>query len=170
MPSTGTYTFSAWFKYYSSTGANNGATVYISGYGGGDTAVALDKSIVGKWQRVSHTINVTDTSLRYYIISYGGNSSVDRSTWEVTMPQIEKKDYATPFVIGTRPGGVRDLTDYNYFGTMTESTSPRWTNDSVNGFGSFKFNGSSQRIDVPGLIIRAQRSKSYAAWIKLDPS
>ena len=99
---TGTYTFSAFFKYRGGTSNNNGATVYISGWGGSDAATGLDKSKVNEWQRVTKTINVTDVSLTFYIISYGGSSSTDKSSWDVTMPQIEKLSDESPFVNGSR--------------------------------------------------------------------
>ena len=102
LPSTGTYTFSAWFRYRGGTSNNNGATVYISGWGGSDTQTTIDKSKVGEWQRISRTINVTDVTLSFYLISYGGSQSSDTSSWDVTMPQIEKLSDATPFVNGSR--------------------------------------------------------------------
>ena len=102
LPSTGTYTFSGWFRYRGGTSNNNGATVYISSYGGSDTATALDKTKVGEWQRVTKTVNVTDVTVTFYIISYGGSQSSDTSSWDVTMPQIEKLSDETPFVNGSR--------------------------------------------------------------------
>jgi hypothetical protein len=107
LPSTGTYTFSAWFKYNEGSANNNGATVYIYNYGGGDTAATLNKSLVGVWQRVSHTINVTSlTNVHMFLISYGGVDSgtinPDYSSWEVTMPQVELNSHPTQFVNGTR--------------------------------------------------------------------
>ena len=107
LSNTGTYTFSAWFRYNGGSSNNNGATVYISNYGGGDTVVGLDKSLIGVWQRVSHTISVSSPSnVYFYLISYGGVDSgtgnPDYSSWEVTMPQIELNSHATPFINGTR--------------------------------------------------------------------
>ena len=107
LVNTGYHTFSAWFKYNGGSAANNGATVYISNYGGGDTLAALDKNLIGVWQRVSFTVNVTSPSnVYFYLISYGGTDngtgSPDFSSWEVTMPQIELNSHATPFVNGTR--------------------------------------------------------------------
>lgn len=106
IPAAGTYTFSARFRYFGGSANNNGAQVYISGYGGGDTAVGIDKSKVGVWQNISITINCTNTSFLFYIISYGGTDNgtgnPDFSSWEVTMPQAEAGTFATPFVNGTR--------------------------------------------------------------------
>lgn len=120
LVNTGTYTFSAWIRYLNGSTSNNGATVYISNYGGGDTATAINKSIIGKWQRISKTVNVTSPgNVLFYLISYGGvdngTGNPDFSSWEVTMPQIESKSYMTPFVNGTRGttvdtgGGLIDL-------------------------------------------------------------
>ena len=48
LVNTGTYTFSARFRYWTGAAANNGATVYITNYAGGgdDIATTLDKNIV----------------------------------------------------------------------------------------------------------------------------
>lgn len=107
LPTTGTYTFSAWFRYNGGSANNNGATVYIHNYGGGDTAAGLNKNLIGVWQRVSHTITVSSPSnVYFFLISYGGvdngTGNPDYSSWEVTMPQIELKSHVTPFVNGTR--------------------------------------------------------------------
>ena len=102
---TGTYTFSGWLRYRGGTSNNNGAAVYISSYGGSDTATTLDKTKIGEWQRVSKTVNVTDVTVTFYFISYGGTQSggsPDKSSWDVTMPQIEKLSDETPFVNGSR--------------------------------------------------------------------
>jgi hypothetical protein len=106
IPATGTYTFSARFRYLGGSASNNGATVYISGWGGGDSAVGIDKSKIGVWQDISITLNCTNTTFTFYIISYGGTDNgtgnPDFSSWEVTMPQAESGSTARPFVNGTR--------------------------------------------------------------------
>lgn len=165
VPSTGTYTFSAWFKYISSTGGNNGATVYINSYGGSDTAVALDKSIVNQWQRVSHTINVTDVSFRYYIISYGGSSSTDTSTWRVTMPQIEKKNFVTEFTEGTRDATVKDFSGFKNDAPMNVDYSPTWSSDSKIGTGSYDF--LTERILYPNNHYLTDKL-TLSCWFKMD--
>ncbi len=138
LPSTGTYTFSAWFRYWGGTGNNNGATVYVSGWGGGDSANGLDKSKVGVWQRVSLTLNCTNTSMTFYIISYGGDSSgrADCSTWDVTMPQVESGSFATGFVDGTR---------YSNFNLESSPSYPSWnaTAGSSASGGTLTFSGGS---------------------------
>ena len=103
LPNTGTYTFSAWYRYLGGSSNNNGGTVYISGTGlGYDVAASVNKSLVGVWQRISYTVTCTNTSVTFYLISYGGTSGADNCSWEVTMPQVEAKSYATPWVNGTR--------------------------------------------------------------------
>ena len=99
----GTYTFSAWIKYLGNAAPVTGGAVYISNYGAGDTAAAVDKGLVGVWQRVKHTVNVTAPgNVYFYLISWGGTYGGDNHSWEVTMPQIESGSTATPFVNGTR--------------------------------------------------------------------
>ena len=119
IPSTGTYTFSAWFRYLGGSSANNGATVYVSGWGGGDSAVTINKSLIGVWQRASITLNCTNTSMTFFLISYGGTDNgtgnPDFSSWEVTMPQVESGSVATPFTSSTRTtsNNIVDLTNTN---------------------------------------------------------
>ena len=119
LPSTGTYTFSAWYRYWGGSTNNNGATVYVSGWGGGDSATSINKNLVGTWQRISLTLNCTSTSMTYYIISYGGSdtgtTSPDWSTWEVTMPQVESGSVMSSYTSGTRSStqAVLDMSPYN---------------------------------------------------------
>lgn len=143
VPSTGTYTFSAWFRYWGGTSSNNGAQVYVSGYGGGDTAVGIDKSKIGIWQRISITLSCTTTSFTFYLISYGGDSTgrADCSTWDVTMPQVEAGSIATGFVDGTR-STTQSLIDLTGNNTTTIGSL------SYNSDGTFYFNKSSNYIDI----------------------
>lgn len=141
LPSTGIYTFSAWVKYAGGSANNNGGTVYLSGWGGGDSAVTTDKSKSG-WQRLSITLNCTNTTFTFFLISYGGtNDGVsDKSTWYVTMPQAEAGSVATPFVNGSRSAtqAILDLTNSN---TIT-ANSLTYASD-----GTFSFN-----YDTPNYI------------------
>lgn len=163
LGSTGTYTFSAWFRYWGGTGNNNGATVYVSNYGGGDTAVGIDKSKVGIWQKISHTVSVTSPSNVYlYFISYGGDSSgrSDCSTWDITMPQIESGSFATGFVDGTRSNtqAIYDLTGQN---TIT-ATSLTYAND-----GTFIFNGSTNYLTIPNTTLgNGDIPWTISCWMK----
>jgi hypothetical protein len=158
LVNTGIYTFSAWFKYLDGSTNNNGATVYISNYGGGDTVVGLDKSKVGVWQRVSHTINVTSpTNVLFFLISYGGvdsgTTNPDFSSWEVTMPQIESKSYATLFTSGTRGstveagGGWADRSGNNNHGELING--PTFNSDNL---GSIEFDGVDDYIPITSNI------------------
>ena len=163
IPSTGIYTFSARFRYLGGSSANNGATVYISGWGGGDSAAGLDKSKIGVWQRISVTLNCTNTAFTFYLISYGGTDSgtviPDWSSWEVTMPQIEPGSYATPFVAGTRSNtqAIVDLTNNN---TLT-ANSLTYPSD-----GTFSFDGTSNYISSPSFFINSDPIFSINMWIR----
>lgn len=126
LPSTGTYTFSGWYRYLSGTSDNNGATCYISGYGSGDTATSINKGIIGDWQRISKTVNVTDVTVRYYAISYGGDANA-HSSWQFTMPQIEAGSTRSPFTDSlkslprTTSTSLRNLGERNTVFTLATS-------------------------------------------------
>lgn len=154
LVNSGTYTFSAWFKYIGGSSANNGATVYLSSYGSGDTFVAINKNLVGVWQRISLTVNVTSpTNVYLNLISFGGTdngtTNPDYSSWEVTMPQIEAKAYATTFVNGTRGttvatgGGFADLTRNAYHGELINGV-----RESTIGRSSLLFDGTDDYVAV----------------------
>ena len=142
VPSAGTYTFSAWVKYAGGSANNNGGTVYVSGWGGGDSSVSTNKTI-GSWQRLSITLNCTTTTFTLYLISFGGTNDgiSDKSTWYVTMPQVEAGSIATPFVAGTRSStqAILDLMNNN---TVTATSLTYAANN------TFSFNGSSNRITI----------------------
>ena len=175
LVNSGTYTFSAWFRYFGGSANNNGAQVYISNYGGGDTALGLDKTKVGVWQRVSHTISVTSpTNVYFYLISYGGvdngTTNPDYSTWEVTMPQIEAKSYATTFVNGTRGttvatgGGWVDRTSNAYHGELVNGP----TYNSNNG-GSLTFDGTNDYIST-SFDLSWNNTNSVTIFLFLKPT
>jgi hypothetical protein len=141
IPSTGVYTFSVWARYLGGSPNNNGGGVYISGWGGSDSASVTNRTQVGQWQRLSITLNCTTTSMTFYLISYGGTNdgNSDRSSWEVTMPQAESGSVATTFVAGSRSTSqaLRDL--------MGNHTIPA-TSLTYNANNTFSFNGSTSRI------------------------
>jgi hypothetical protein len=148
IPSTGVYTFSVWARYLGGSPNNNGGGVYISGWGGSDSASVTNRTQLGQWQRLSITLNCTTTSMTFYLISYGGTNdgTSDRSSWEVTMPQAEAGSVATTFVSGTRSStqAVRDLMGQN---TLTASNLTYTSND------VFAFNGSSSVVTSPFITL-----------------
>ena len=169
LPNPGTYTFSALFRYRGGSSSNNGATVYISGWGGGDTATAIDKSKVNEWQRIEKTISVTNTTLRFYIISYGGSGAV--SSWDVTMPQIEQQSTRSPFLTGTR-SSTQSLID------LTKSTNIDVSNISFDSTGQPEFDGTNDvittsfpattipNVTIEAVVYRNQATNRYEAIVQ----
>jgi hypothetical protein len=160
VPSTGTYTFSAWIKWIGGSSNVTGGAVYISGWGGGDSASATNRTLPGQWQRISITLNCTTTSMTFYLICWGGTNNADNSSWEVTMPQIEASSYVTPFVNGSRSNtqAIRDLTNNN---TIT-ATSLTYAID-----GTFSFNGSSNYLSIPNTTLgNGNVEWTVSCWMK----
>ena len=146
LPTPGTYTISAWFRIWGKSPSNNGINVYTSGGGISDTAQGGDDTRIGEWQRISMTRTYTTTSLTFFIISWGGTSGVDWSSWDVTKPQVELKSHVTPFVAGTRSAtqGLLPLV-----GNSTIDLS----NISFNSNAQMVFDGTDDRIvtSIPNL-------------------
>lgn len=141
LPSTGVYTFSAWIKWIGGSVNVTGGAVYISGWGGADSATTRAQTDPGQWKRISITLNCTTTTPRFYLICWGGTNNADYSSWQVTMPQVEAGSVATPFVDGTRTtsNNLVDLTGTN---TVT-ATSLTYNSDNT-----FSFNGTSDYLTV----------------------
>jgi hypothetical protein len=160
IPSTGVYTFSVWARYLGGSPNNNGGGVYISGWGGSDSASVTNRTQIGQWQRLSITLNCTTTSMTFYLISYGGTNdgNSDRSSWEVTMPQVEAGSVATTFVAGTRSNTqvLRDLTGLN---TITASSL------TYNANNTFSFNGSDY-LSLPATALNGLTSWTIDFWLQ----
>lgn len=136
----------------------------ISGWGGGDSATLTNRTQVGQWQRVSITLNCTTTTMTFFLISYGGTNdgNSDRSSWEVTMPQVEAGGVATTFVAGTRSNTqvLRDLTGLN---TVTANSLTYNTDN------TFSFNGSSSFLQVPHSALLAPTTGiTLSVWATTD--
>lgn len=163
LPAPGTYTFSAWYRYWGGSSSNNGATCYVSGWGGGDSAATINKSLVGVWQRISITLTCTNTGMTLYLISYGGNSngSSDHSTWEVTMPQVESGTIASTFVNGSRSvtQSMVDLTG-NYPITVNSLT--------YSSLEAPSFDGSTNYMEVANNMISGTNPFTFESFYKID--
>jgi hypothetical protein len=146
LPSTGTYTLSAYIRYLGGASDNNGGVIYTSGGGIGDTAQGHSKSI-GEWVRVSATRTFSTTSVNFYLISYGGTYGGSYSSWEVTMPQVEAGSFATPFVDGTRSStqGLLDIT-----GTYSIDSA----NVSYSSSNELSFDGTDDYLGLPNGILQ----------------
>lgn len=156
--SNGTHTFSAYYRYIGGSSSNNGATVYISGYGGSDTAVGINKSLVNQWVRYSHTVNVTSGGARFYIISYGGTYGADNSHWEVTMPQIEAGSQRSPFIDEDNMPARNDTSALINIGTAN-TVFTLYSSYDANGLPTF--DGSDDFINVNN---NPQNGNTSASW------
>jgi hypothetical protein len=160
VPSTGVYTFSVWARYLGGSPNNNGGGVYISGWGGSDSASVTNRTQIGQWQRLSITLNCTTTSMTFYLISYGGTNdgNSDRSSWEVTMPQVEAGSVATTFVAGTRSNTqvLQDLTGRN----VITANSLTYNTDNT-----FSFNGPDY-VSLPSTALNGLTSWTIDFWLQ----
>ena len=156
IPSAGTYTFSAWVRYIGGSANNNGGGVYISGWGGGDSATVTSRTLPGQWQRLSITLACTNLSFTFYLISWGGTNGADYSSWEMTMPQAEAGSYATGFVDGTR-------TTSNNLVSLTGNATITTTSLVYNSDGTFSFNGGTDSLLISGLP--ASQNFTWSAWV-----
>ncbi|MDD4027563.1 MAG: prepilin-type N-terminal cleavage/methylation domain-containing protein, partial [Bacilli bacterium] len=166
LPSPGTYTLSVWVKVISRTHTNINCNLYTSGGGIGDTSVSASWSPdkIGQWQKIEMTRTYLTNLIRLYLISYGGAQEEQyRVSVQYTMPQIEQKAYATPFVNGSRTGTVKDYSINNNNAPLSEITTPRWTDQ------SYSFDGINDTIIIPNLGF-TQNVFTVSMWIKPSQS
>ena len=183
LPQTGTYTFSAWIRFWSCTSGMTGGAVYISSYGGGDVASYVNQSIVGTWQKVSYTVSVTSLNPTFYLINWGGDQSgTYRGTWDVTMPQVELKSYATPFVSNdpnslstTTRSTTTSIFDMGYGKhTITANNTPFiQSNVQANPFTSattLQFTNTNASLTVDGTGQYGSNARTFEMWVKMNGS
>ena len=183
LPQTGTYTFSAWLRFWSCTSGMTGGAVYVSGWGGGDVASYVNQSIVGTWQKVSYTLSVTSLNPTFYLINWGGDQTgTYRGTWDVTMPQVELKSYATPFVSNdpnslstTTRSTTTSIFDMGYGKhTITANNTPFiQSNVQANPFTSattLQFTNTNASLTVDGTGQYQSNARTFEMWVKMNGS
>ena len=183
LPQTGTYTFSAWLRFWSCTSGMTGGAVYVSGWGGGDVASYVNQSIVGTWQKVSYTLSVTSLNPTFYLINWGGDQSgTYRGTWDATMPQVELKSYATPFVSNndgpssttarSTTASIFDMGSGKH--TITANNTPFiQSNVQVNPFTSattLQFTNTNASLTVDGTGQYQSNARTFEMWVKMNGS
>ena len=183
LPQTGTYTFSAWLRFWSCTSGMTGGAVYVSGWGGGDVASYVNQSIVGTWQKVSYTLSVTSLNPTFYLINWGGDQTgTYRGTWDVTMPQVELKSYATPFVSNndgpssttarSTTASIFDMGSGKHI--ITANNTPFiQSNVQANPFTSattLQFTNTNASLTVDGTGQYQSNARTFEMWVKMNGS
>ena len=160
LPTPGTYTISAWFRIWGKSSGNNGINVYTNGGGISDTAQGGDDTRIGEWQRISMTRTYTTTSITFFIISWGGTSGVDWSSWDVTKPQVELNSHATQFIEGPR-STTEGLID------LTGNSSIDLANVSFDSNAQMTFDGTNDYVNMGDLpIIKLGTNFTIEAVVK----
>ena len=162
LPATGTYTLSVYCKPISRSSTSVTATIYTSGGGLNDKSKSVNWENLGCWQKIEMTNTYTTTSIRLYLIAYGGSSTTDTISCEYTMPQVEAKDHVTPYTVSTRPYGyVYDSSGYGYSGTISGDVC--MTTDSM--CGQYSANIVNSYVSTPTIRFP---ELSIMFWIKLN--
>lgn len=120
----------------------------------------------GKWKRVSFTTTIKSDAQNPYIhhsFCPPYISGVNLKVY-VKNSQVEEKDHDTPFINGSRTGGIKDCSGFRNHGTC--STYPKWVNQSPSGTGSFEFNDNT--IECKGSVLPTSSSQEWtvSCWVK----
>ena len=98
-------------------------------------------------------------------VYYHPNSNNTGTVWYRRL-QAELKDHATLFVDGTRDGTVTDSSGQDNHAALALATTPKWTSESVIGFGIYEFDGTN-RIQFPQISMN-RNSATLSFWINLN--
>lgn len=120
-----------------------------------------------QWHRLTWTFtnptNSQSDSLSFKFWYGNADNTEDQRTW-LCAPQMEAKDHATPFVVGTREGGgFYDISGQNHNGSAIVAQSPTYSTDTNLGNGCYAFNGSNSIITISP--IQLSRTFTIAMWI-----
>ena len=134
-----------------------------------NTYTTLNYQDYKEWKRFSVTfvpiLSVTDDEIVIYI------TGTDAADFMIANPQLEIKDHATPFIVGSREEGI--ISDHSGFGNdmvISADTSLKWIKNSKLGKGCFEFDGtnksyiSSQINGVKNNIFKL-KSFTIACWV-----
>lgn len=161
-----------------------GNTYTISCRNNFDTGLYWDFPI-GSQANQTLTWRITPGYSSYTFVANSGNSYWDKNTcfmddlsgtarnagksFKMWDWQIEKKDHATPFVIGTRnETTVYDCSGYQNNGTASESLS--YVLDSPRYKGCYYFNSTSKRITLPTINMAGFSDSFSISWWGKVPS
>ena len=150
-----------YLKYYFSAGTFSGSdscSISVWIYNCGSTIVRLTGNAVTgsvivnpgeiKYATISRKapgIDYGDVQLRFGAYT----NSTDSLDFIAFQPQIEKKDYATPFTPSYRQGIIMDISGYRNNATLTLNNTPQWVEDGKLGNGSYNFDGTNKAIYLP---------------------
>ena len=171
------YTFSIYGK-VPSLDDNPGLSLNFQGTDSGGERVDFTRVVYftqsNEWERLSLTTRPSDFGAVSYVgfmEIYPRASTYDPPVeFKMSAPQMEQKSYRTPFVVGSRDGTVKNAAKDNYHTTLLLDTTPRWVNDSINGTGSYYFNGENTIIDMRNMGLDSESTYTDGAtvsmWIK----
>ena len=133
----------------------------------------IDKTIIGKWQRISETsqlvdINTTNNFLFYVSLNSAGTTTSDlRFVIYLSNAQLEKKDHATSYTSTSRGttvatgGGFADLSGYDNHGELVNGV----LYDS-NNCGSLVFDGVNDYVNIPYNSVMNSFPLTITGWCK----
>jgi type IV pilus assembly protein PilA len=96
------------------------------------------------------------------------------NVYRIDSLQLEKKEYATPYVTGSRSGQIKDYSLNNNHTTLEVTKTPRWVTDSISGNGAYSFDGVDDYINLGSVSESVLRQGTEAndftlsAWIKMS--
>ncbi len=94
-----------------------------------------------------------------------GINSTSPNKWIIFSDfQLEKKEHATPFVIGTRsPVPVIDQSSNNNHGSIELATSPKWIPEGADG-GAYDFDGTPTKV-IKGNVGLPAQNWTISLWV-----
>jgi hypothetical protein len=117
------------------------------------------------WKKIRYVFTWTreETSTLNMNIYFYVNMNIGES-FLLSNVQVERRDYDTPFVAGTRNIGIADISGYGNNATVLLANSPSFSTFTNSGSGSFLFDGVDDYVS-PTLQIQSGQEFSFSAWV-----
>jgi len=121
----------------------------------------------GVWYRLEATTKLDTSKTPAYIshIYVWRDFAPAGVEMEISGIQVEKKDHATPFTIGTRTGTIKDYSKNSKHSQLQLKGTPRWVGNTIQGNGAYKFNGINEYIRIIGEEIQPGENMTFSTWI-----
>lgn len=150
------YTFS--FYYRAVDDSSVGTTIRFEAWTSGTWLNKHSEPATKDWKRFAFTSTASNT----------GNTNLyffpsKRGKIDISEIQVEQKAYATPFVVGSRTGIIKDYSSNDNSSSLTVATTPRWTEN------GYEFDGINDTIIIPNLGF-TQNVFTVSMWIKPSQS
>lgn len=145
--------------------------VYGTKASGGNFSVGVtnsSKPMKESWQRFEATVtnsDVTNWTITNVYLRLNAGTLPSGEYYLFTSPQLEKKEYSTPFTEGIRAGVVKDYSTNGLNANLSSTAPPKWVYDPNTSKGAYQFLNNTINIGT-GNTFFPLNTFSISTWVK----